>query len=264
MAGTAGQFGIPEIPETKGALGLTGSYVCALSSLIPRGQVDASTLASEGKLLQVGETIAGIVMFIDIGRFTSRSAELAPRQTAFLVNKFFKTMWPLCEAACATFDKTIGDCVMLVLSDTLGCSAPRETSISLALRILDFDPWSFTPHIGFASGNMWLGLNGPPRAMSLSVYGPNVNLAARLLGRSLGNSIVLPTDLWREVEKSVVLPDSFSVQHKTSTRNTSPEGDDFVKDFPDLRYTICARITKWGPVMGGERSFAVEGPTGDD
>jgi class 3 adenylate cyclase len=257
MTDVASQFDIPNIPETKGALKLTGSYVRALSDLLPRCRIDASNYAAEGKIPQVGETIEGVVVFIDMGSYTSRTARLAPRETAFLVNKFFMQLGPACEKARATFDKTIRDCVMLLLSEALGSPSPQESAIRLALSIVDFDPWSFDPHLGVAEGAFWLGLNGPPQAMSLSAYGTPVNLAARLLHKSPLNSILLPRDYWERVESSITLPDSFSVDHKLS-----PEGnissDDTIKDFPGLRYTILRRKTKWGPAMEIPGSVLIE------
>jgi len=103
-----------------------------------------------------------------------------------------------------TSDKVVGDCYMAVFATELGCDEPRRRALEFAVEAVSDDPSGSYAHVGLASGQILLYLAGPAVAMSPTVTGDSVNLAARLAGvedhrRYAGTSIALPDDLASEI-----------------------------------------------------------------
>lgn len=176
-------------------------------------------------------------MFIDIGGFTRRSHDLTPAQTAYWVNRFYDSVWPECEAAHATVDKVIGDCLMLVLSPRLGCDDPLRKALELALQILRRDVYGYYPHMGIAEGSFWIGYSGPPPSMSISVYGEVVNLAARLTKAVGERSVGMVTTQWDLLKVDIDPGDRFQVENGVKP----------LSDFEQKEYVKIQRDSLWIP-----------------
>lgn len=199
----AKRLGIPEeLRDNPADLGLTGEYVPALSCLSRRKQLDVTKAVAPLHIPHWGAVIDGAVMFVDISAFTAQSNKLKPEQVAYWVNRFFKELWPTCERFHATFDKTIGDCLMLVLSPKLGCHSPFKNAVELALSVLRWDVYGYEPHVGIADGWFWLGFTGPLHAMSVSAFGSVVNKASRLANAAKGSCVAVESASWRTISDS--------------------------------------------------------------
>ncbi len=203
--------GIPDVPEKGNLAALTGNYIPALAELHARKILDLRPTSAANSVTAHGASIDGAAMFIDIGAFTQRSKELTLGQINFWTNRFYKLLWPICEEYHATFDKAIGDSMLLVFSPQLGCKTPLASAVGLAMSALAFDVYGYYPHVGIASGKLWLGYSGPPPSLSLTVLGGVVNLAARLASKADEREICLTRDAWGSIAHEVDLGEKFFV-----------------------------------------------------
>lgn len=237
MSEFARQFGIPEIPESPSTDKLTGEYFRSLSELSQGLTLNVVGEIPPHTIFHNGVTIDGVIVFIDIGSYSNRSMKLTNDQTLYWINRFFKHLSPLLERFQATIDKTIGDCLMLVLSPKLGCKAPLRSAVEMALEIIRFDVWGYYPHIGIAEGRLLLGYAGPPHAMSLSVYGETVNIASRLcIVDQLSIGITMKS--WMDVMNDIKLDEeNFEVLN----------GNKPLKSFNDIEYKIIHAKSRFYP-----------------
>lgn len=243
MTTIAEQYCIPDIPEENKTNIFSGKYIRHLGEIC-KPVIDASHHINDNETPVFGNTIDGVVMFIDIGSFTERSGQLTPGQTAYWVNRFLKQVWPICEKGCATLDKIIGDCLMLVLSKEFGCTNPVQNAYQIAIDILRNDTFGYYPHIGIADGEFWLGYTGPPQIMSISIFGDAVNFASRLASVAESNSFAVSKRLSDSIiDKSEIIND-FEIL----------KGNNPIKDFNNSQYKIVKRKAKWYP-QGHLNSF---------
>ncbi|MHA1950763.1 MAG: adenylate/guanylate cyclase domain-containing protein [Candidatus Thorarchaeota archaeon] len=130
-----------------------------------------------------GREIKASILFCDISRFTARTQDLSPAETLIFVNNFFA--WISAEAlrgGNGVVDKYIGDEVMIVFSTEFGSEDPFVDAVQAARWMAEHDVWSFSPHIGIASGEVIVGYVGTPKKFNCSVFGLPVALAARCAG----------------------------------------------------------------------------------
>lgn len=237
MRDFAKQFGIPEIPDSRGELQLSGQYVRSLYELGKSPYIDIGDSFDPRRVPVVGCSLDGVIVFIDIGGYTDRTSGLTPGQTLFWVNRFFQRLWPLCEKARGTFDKVIGDCLMLVFAKVLGCPDPLDGAVGVALEAIRWDMYGYYPHIGVASGRIWLGYAGPPHALAISVYGTAVNLAARLASVAPSEAVAYSTEFEQSVQAAISSDDKF----KTAA------GDQALKGFEGQAYSVVRATSSWCP-----------------
>ena len=230
------QQGIPdELPDDLDSLRLTGEYIPRLSDIIGNQVMDMSGQMSSENVMCGGGSIEGAVVFVDLGSFTSRSRDLSKPQLAFWINRFYRHLPGVAKEHRATFDKTIGDCVMYVFSEKLGCKTPALSAIQFSLQSISWDLWDYRPHVGVASGGFWLGPFGPPNAFTMSVVGDPVNLAARLAGKAGARAAAISQTTWQAAGSTLQLDDRFTAERKV--------GD--VKDFPTTEYLVVQNKAFW-------------------
>jgi class 3 adenylate cyclase len=130
-----------------------------------------------------GREIEAVVLFADITRFSSRTADLDPTETLAFVNHFFA--WITAEALRGRpgiVDKYIGDEIMVVFSKEFGSTDPFADAVRTARWMGQNDVFAFLPHVGIASGPIIVGYVGTPLKYNCSVFGAPVALAARCAG----------------------------------------------------------------------------------
>jgi hypothetical protein len=130
-----------------------------------------------------GREIDAAVLFADITRFSSRTADLDPTETLAFVNHFFT--WITAEALRGRpgiVDKYIGDEIMVVFSEEFGSADPFADAVKTARWMAQNDVYAFLPHIGIATGRVIVGYVGTPVKYNCSVFGGPVALAARCAG----------------------------------------------------------------------------------
>jgi len=162
-----------------------------------------------------GREIEATVLFSDIAGFSRRTLALGPAETLIFGNHFFA--WVTAEALRSSngiVDKYIGDEMMIVFSKEFGSEDPFKEAVQVARQMGENDAFSFSPHIGIASGRMIVGYVGTPMKYSCSVFGAPVALAARCatvkpeqIAEGLPFcSIVFPSVDWGDRDFETVLP----------------------------------------------------------
>lgn len=110
-----------------------------------------------------GREIEATALFSDIASFSTRTRDLSPAETLIFVNHFFA--WVTAEALRnhnGIVDKYIGDEMMIVFSKEFGSEDPFEEAVQVARWMGENDAFSFSPHIGIASGRVLVGYVGTP------------------------------------------------------------------------------------------------------
>jgi hypothetical protein len=194
-----------------------------------------------------GREIEATVLFADITRFSSRTADLDPTETLVFVNHFFA--WITAEALRGRpgiVDKYIGDEIMVVFSKEFGSADPFADAVRTARWMGQNDVFAFMPHVGIASGPVIVGYVGTPLRYNCSVFGAPVALAARCAAEK---------------------PD---VEGSFTSYMTFPavdwEGHDFDDLFPPKKYrepddSIVEEPHGWELLPGHEVEFKNLGPT---
>ena len=119
-----------------------------------------------------GREIEATVLFADITRFSSRTADLDPTETLAFVNHFFA--WITAEALRGRpgiVDKYIGDEIMVVFSKEFGSADPFADAVQTARWMGQNDVFAFLPHVGIATGPVIVGYVGTPLRYNCSVFG---------------------------------------------------------------------------------------------
>lgn len=145
------------------------------------------------------------VVFTDIVGFTHQTETLAPEDMSFLLNSYFAAMAEIVVEHGGTFDKYIGDALMLFFGDprTRGAEADARSCIEMAIamqnRVAELGttwlergiPSPLTIRIGIATGYCTVGNFGSPHKLEYTVMGGPVNLAARLESKATPGGILV-------------------------------------------------------------------------
>lgn len=174
-----------------------------------------------------GREIEATVLFADITGFSARTADLDPTETLAFVNHFFT--WIGAESLRGRpgiVDKYIGDEVMVVFSKEFGSGDPFADAISAARWMGQNDAFSFTPHVGIASGVVIVGYVGTALKYNCSVFGAPVALAARCAGvraeyeSPYSTSIAFPATDWGDRDfNTLFLPQQYSLPDGSLTEH---------------------------------------------
>lgn len=156
-----------------------------LSRSLATGKVSASVGTHRRKLT---------VFFSDIVGFTRQTEMIAPEDMTFLLNSYFAAMADIVAEHGGTFDKYIGDALMVFFGDpeTRGPDEDAASCVSMALAMqravtrlapMWLDRGIHEPlriRIGIATGYCAVGSFGSPYKLEYTAMGRPVNLAARL------------------------------------------------------------------------------------
>jgi len=129
------------------------------------------------------------ILFADISGFTTLLEQLAPREAALLLNRFFDEMTAIVFKYHGTVDKFIGDAVMANFGAPISYGADAELAVFAAIEMMrnmrrfrDMTPmrqW-FEIRIGINTGVVVSGYVGSRRRLDYTVLGDPVNVAARI------------------------------------------------------------------------------------
>ena len=123
------------------------------------------------------------VMFTDIIGFTAMSENLAPRQTAAMLNAHFELLNRCIEQTGGTLDKYIGDAVMAFWGapETRHDHARRACDAALLMaRAFEHDDSGLRIKIAIHTGPLIVGNIGARARMNYTIIGDTVNTASRI------------------------------------------------------------------------------------
>jgi hypothetical protein len=213
-----------------------------------------------------GRELEATVLFADISNFSGRTQGLSSTETLAFVNHFFA--WISAEALTDTrgiVDKYIGDEIMIVFAREFGSLDPFAEAVKAARHFGEQDAFSFSPHIGIASGPVTVGYVGTPVKYNCSVFGHPVALAARCAGirireKSIGGvSIVFPSSAWLGRTFAELFPpreDRFpdgTVQTRPSSWELQTPRIITPKNMDPLEVTCVEHTTVWIPSASAEQ-----------
>ncbi|MGR3914323.1 MAG: adenylate/guanylate cyclase domain-containing protein [Gammaproteobacteria bacterium] len=177
-----------------------GSTAENLSHFVPEGIADRIA-AAEGPLINAQtETREATILFADMVSFTSVSERLSPNELIATVNEYFE----LIDAPIARHRGVVcyfqGDAVLasfnLPSTDPDHASNAVAAAVEIQQRLARHrfaTGVTLQARIGINTGNVVGGFVGTPDRMSYTVYGDDVNIAARLeqLNKTRGTSILV-------------------------------------------------------------------------
>lgn len=174
--------------------------------------IDATLDDRMGRRMPVkGREIDATVFFVDMRAFSARTLDMTPAETLIFVQWFFSWIGSAVRRGTGIVDKYIGDEMMVVFSKEFGSEDPFLEAVQTARHMGEFDPWSFVPHIGIASGPVIVGYVGTTTKYDCSVFGRPVALAARcatVRPKSFAyySAIVFPASEWGDRDFDEVFP----------------------------------------------------------
>ncbi|HXI13241.1 MAG TPA: adenylate/guanylate cyclase domain-containing protein [Thermoanaerobaculia bacterium] len=207
-----------------------------------------------------GREIEATILFADISNFSGHTSTLSSTETLAYVNLFFS--WISAEGLSGTsgiVDKYIGDEIMIVFSREFGSSDAFAEALSAARGFGERDAFSFSPHIGIASGVVTVGYVGTPFKYDCSVFGRPVATAARCAAVkpevAAAVSMVFPAAEWGHRNFRELFPSEKSKQPDGSYRETSsswemrPPRTVSPKNMDPLQVISVEKTSVWIPMM---------------
>lgn len=165
----------------------SSSTAASLSHFVPQGIADRIAV-TEGPLINAKpETREATILFADIVSFTSLSERLTPDELIATVNEYLSLISAPIEQNRGVFCMFEGDAIMA--SFNLPGSDPQHASNAVAAaleiqRLLAQHEFStgmkLKARVGINTGSVVGGYIGTSERLSYTVYGDNVNIAARL------------------------------------------------------------------------------------
>jgi Adenylate and Guanylate cyclase catalytic domain len=207
-----------------------------------------------------GREIEATVLFCDISGFSHRTYDLSPTETLIFVNHFFT--WISAEALGGRpgiVDKYIGDEIMVVFSKEFGSADPFADALKTARSMCDYDPWSFAPHVGIASGPVTVGYVGTRIKYNCSVFGQAVAVAARCarlkpeVGASFGATIFFPAADWTGRKLHELIPPkryqgpNGEVHEQPSSWEIRGPRSAALKNMPNMDVMELVKLSVWVP-----------------
>jgi adenylate cyclase len=147
-----------------------------------------------------GEVKEATVMFCDIAGFSGLSERLAPAAVMGMLNEYFTAMADVVDRAGGVIAQFQGDAMLITFNAARpnpqhaasALAAARELQHVVSTRF--FGPGLRLPtRCGINSGEILAGAVGAPERLYFTVYGDNVNVAARLeqLNKIYGTAVLV-------------------------------------------------------------------------
>ena len=158
------------------------------------------------------------VFYSDIAGFTETTDQLEAEELTDVLNQYLTEMSKIALAHGATIDKFIGDAMLLFFGDpeTRGTQEDAKTCVTMAIamqrrmRELELE-WRargferpFRMRIGISTGFATVGNFGSSDRMDYTIYGNQVNLAARLQSAAEPGGILLSYETNALVQRIVL------------------------------------------------------------
>ncbi|HOG18567.1 MAG: Adenylate cyclase 2 [Syntrophaceae bacterium PtaU1.Bin231] len=150
------------------------------------------------------------VLFCDIRGFSSMVEQLSTEALSELLNRFY--FCPLDNIVFqfnGTLDKHIGDSIMAVFGAPVAQGDDAARAVASGLRMREemtkmsqqkgSDGREISVGLGIATGEVMAGIFGSPHKKEYTVFGPPVNLAARLEHHAAPNEILICEETQRAV-----------------------------------------------------------------
>lgn len=149
-----------------------------------------------------GEVKVATVMFCDIAGFSRLSEQLSPRALMTMLNAYFAAIAEVVERCGGVIAQFQGDAMLITFNAARPNPAHAASALAAAVAVQDvvrtrtFGPGLMLPtRCGINTGEILTGAVGAPDRLYFTVYGDNVNIAARLeqLNKTYG-TFVLATE----------------------------------------------------------------------
>jgi adenylate cyclase len=154
------------------------------------------------------------ILFSDIRGFTEKSERLSTEELSRMLNVSYFS--PLDRIICefdGTLDKHIGDSIMGVFGAPIGNSDDTVRAVRCAIgmmeeiervnRELSTNDGGLSIGIGISTGEVMAGIFGSSRKKEYTVFGPPVNVAARLERLARKSQILMCDTTYQEVKDIV-------------------------------------------------------------
>ena len=168
-----------------------------------------------------GVNTEGAILFADLPGYSTMCSKRTPPECSYFANSFFS--WFEAEAIRnygGIIDKFIGDEIMVLYPKSESKTSPLEAAMRSAELMIRYDPYSFKPKIGIASGPFIVAAVGTKDNWSISAIGNIVNLASRCVSEAgspgvigiasddtnLVNEVFTDENQWKVLESTTFEP----------------------------------------------------------
>lgn len=171
-----------------------------LSRFVPKGVARRVTLAEQRAQAGQGELHEATILFTDIEGFTSLSERLPPNKLIATLNEYFTAVAEPIERHGGAINNFIGDAILATFNLPEPHPEHANHAVQAALEIQNLlenrtfgDGIALKSRIGINTGTVIGGLAGTSDRLVYTVYGDEVNLAARLeqLNKDYGSRILV-------------------------------------------------------------------------
>ncbi len=159
----------------------------SLSLFVPEG-VATRIANAEGPLIDAQtETREASILFVDLVSFTSLAENLSPEELIATLNEYFQVISEPIERHHGVINQFQGDAILASFNLPTRDENHASSAVSAALEIQDLlenhefqNGQKLTTRAGVNTGSVVGGFVGTPDRLSYTVYGDDVNIAARL------------------------------------------------------------------------------------
>jgi len=158
-----------------------------LSLFVPES-VASQIASADGPLIDTQtETREATILFVDLVAFTSLAEKLSPEKLIATLNEYFRVISEPIERHSGVINQFQGDAILASFNLPGHDSDHASSAVSAALEIqqvlsknLFEGGLNLSTRAGINTGSVVGGFVGTPDRLSYTVYGDNVNIAARL------------------------------------------------------------------------------------
>ena len=190
------------------------------------GQVAERILAGcETEVRIEGQTMEGVVLFVDIRGFTAISEKISAESVVHILNQFFEHMVHIVRDNEGVVDKFMGDNIMAVWGVPQSIENPEEKAVRAALGMLkEMDVWNAElKEQGYPSVGIGLGINSGPLVagslgssdrMEYTVIGDVVNTAQRAESMAQRQQLLITDVTYQKLKDLLVVTELEPVKVK--------------------------------------------------
>lgn len=182
----------------------------------------AAMIMSDPSALKLGGKKCEVTMFFsDIRGFTKMSENMDPTDIVDQLNVYFTKMTDILMELEGTLDKYVGDELMALFGAPVARSDDPVRAVLCGVRMLEAlyqlqEVWKqenkpiIQIGIGINTGVVTAGYMGSEKALSYTVIGDNVNLAARIMAQAKGMEMFITRSTYERVK------DYFDIEQRES------------------------------------------------
>ncbi len=182
----------------------------------------AQMIMSDPSALKLGGKKCEVTMFFsDIRGFTKMSENMDPTDIVEQLNVYFTRMTDILMELDGTLDKYVGDELMALFGAPVARSDDPIRAVLCGVRMLEAlyelqKVWEkegkpiIQIGVGINTGIVTAGYMGSEKALSYTVIGDNVNLAARIMAQAKGMEMFITRDTYERVK------DYFDIEQRES------------------------------------------------